>query len=150
MLCMQKLPLQMGSLKWDTNICKKKKIIYFQKIPMKIFLVESKKDPTLPEVSLTAVVQSSHTTLSPPITNETQQQPACSLRLCLLSFLCPRQNSLTASCLKIFFLLILLQKVTKTLSYFKQPPTKDILWTSRNKLNGESIIFQRLSSGHNI
>ena len=100
MLCMQKLPLQMGSLKWDTNICKKKKIIYFQKIPMKIFLVEGKKDPTLPEVSLTAVVQSSHTTLSPPITNETQQQPACSLRLCLLSFLCPRQNSLTASCLK--------------------------------------------------
>ena len=100
MLCMQKLPLQMGSLKWDTNICKKKKIIYFQKIPMKIFLVEGKKDPTLPEVSLTAVVQSSHTTLSPPITNETQQQPACSLRLCLLSFLCPRQNSLKASCLK--------------------------------------------------
>ena len=100
MLCMQKLPLQMGGLKWDTNICKKKKIIYFQKIPMKIFLVEGKKDPTLPEVSLTAVVQSSHTTLSPPITNETQQQPACSLRLCLLSFLCPRQNSLKASCLK--------------------------------------------------
>ena len=100
MLCMQKLPLRMGSLKWDTNICKKKKIIYFQKIPMKIFLVESKKDPTLPEVSLTAVVQSSHTTLSPLITNETQQQPACSLRLCLLSFLCPRQNSLTAICLK--------------------------------------------------
>ena len=46
----------MGGLKWDTNICKKKKIIYFQKIPMKIFLVEGKKDPTLPEVSLTAVV----------------------------------------------------------------------------------------------
>ena len=100
MLCMQKLPLQMGSLKWDTNICKKKKDNILSKDSNENIFSGEQKRPYTSEVSLTAVVQSSHTTLSPPITNETQQQPACSLRLCLLSFLCPRQNSLTASCLK--------------------------------------------------